>query len=49
MCGVMPATIMLFAARALDARGARLVKYATSAEVSGDYEHVVGYAGITVR
>lgn len=49
MCGVMPATIMLFAARALGASGARLVKYATSAEVSGDYEHVVGYAGITVR
>jgi AmmeMemoRadiSam system protein B len=25
------------------------VKYSTSAEVSGDYDHVVGYAGIVLR
>lgn len=48
MCGYLPATIMLFAAKSLGATGARLVKYATSAEVSGDYDHVVGYAGIVV-
>ncbi|MFZ5996706.1 MAG: AmmeMemoRadiSam system protein B [Nitrospirota bacterium] len=48
MCGVIPSTIMLFAAKALGAREARLVKYATSGEVSGDYEHVVGYAGVIV-
>jgi AmmeMemoRadiSam system protein B len=49
MCGYIPVTIMLYAAEALGARSARLIKYATSAEVSGDYEHVVGYAGIVLR
>lgn len=48
MCGYLPATVMLFAARSLGAREARLVKYATSAEVSGDYDYVVGYAGVIV-
>jgi hypothetical protein len=49
MCGYIPVTIMLFAAKALGAQSARLIRYATSAEVSGDYEHVVGYAGIVLR
>ena len=49
MCGYLPATAMLYAAKALGAQSARLVKYATSAEVSGDYDHVVGYAGVVVR
>ena len=49
MCGYIPVTIMLYAAEALGAQSARLIKYATSAEVSGDYEHVVGYAGIVLR
>jgi AmmeMemoRadiSam system protein B len=49
MCGYLPATTALFAAKALGARSARLVKYATSAEVSGDYDQVVGYAGIVLR
>ncbi len=49
MCGYLPATIMLYAAKALGAKEARLVKYTTSAEVSRDYEHVVGYAGIIIR
>jgi AmmeMemoRadiSam system protein B len=49
MCGYLPATALLFAAKALGARSARLVKYSTSAEVSGDYYHVVGYAGIVLR
>jgi hypothetical protein len=49
MCGYLPVTAMLFAAKALGARSARLVKYATSGEVSGDYDHVVGYAGIVLR
>jgi AmmeMemoRadiSam system protein B len=48
MCGVIPSTIMLFAAKTLGAKEAKLVKYATSGEVSGDYEHVVGYAGVIV-
>lgn len=49
MCGFIPATMMLYAAKSLGAVGARLVKYATSGEVSGDYEHVVGYAGVVVK
>ena len=49
MCGFIPATIMLYASKTLGAHAARLVKYATSGEVSGDYEHVVGYAGVVVK
>jgi hypothetical protein len=49
MCGYLPVTALLFAAKSLGAQSARLVKYATSAEVSGDYDHVVGYAGIVLR
>jgi MEMO1 family protein len=49
MCGYLPVTAMLFAAKALGAQSAKLIKYATSGEVSGDYDSVVGYAGIVVR
>lgn len=49
MCGYLPATVMLFAAKFLGADSARLVRYMTSGEVSGDYESVVGYAGIILR
>ena len=49
MCGYLPATVMLFAAKALGAIEARLVKYSTSGEVSGDYDQVVGYAGMIVK
>lgn len=49
MCGYLPTTTMLFAVKALGARSAGLVRYSTSAEVSGDYGHVVGYAGIVLR
>ncbi len=48
MCGVYPTTIMLFAAKELGAGQVRQIRYATSAEVSGDYEQVVGYAGLLV-
>lgn len=49
MCGYVPVTVMLAAARLLGAGSARLVKYATSGEISGDYESVVGYAGVVVK
>lgn len=49
MCGFIPATIMLYAANELGANEAKLIKYATSGEVSGDYERVVGYAGVIVK
>jgi len=48
MCGYGPAVTMLVAAKQLGATRAELVRYATSAEVSGDYDRVVGYAGIVV-
>ena len=46
MCGVIPATVALAAARALGATRAHLVDYATSGDVSGDRTSVVGYAGV---
>jgi AmmeMemoRadiSam system protein B len=49
MCGFGPTTVMLTAAKLLGATAATLVRYATSGEVSGDYESVVGYAGIVVQ
>jgi MEMO1 family protein len=48
MCGYGPAVAMLTAAKRLGARSAELIKYATSGDVSGDRQMVVGYAGITV-
>lgn len=49
MCGFGPTIVMLTAAKLLGATSATLVKYATSGDVSGDYESVVGYAGIVVE
>lgn len=48
MCGFGPAVTMLTATKKLGATSAELVKYATSGDISGDRELVVGYAGITV-
>lgn len=48
MCGFGPAVTMLTAARQLGARSAELVKYATSGDISGDRNRVVGYAGVVV-
>jgi MEMO1 family protein len=49
MCGFGPAIAMLTAAKKLGAASASLVKYATSGDVSGDRDMVVGYAGVVVR
>jgi AmmeMemoRadiSam system protein B len=49
MCGFGPAVAMLTAAKKLGATSAEMVKYATSGDVSGDRDLVVGYAGIVVR
>jgi len=49
MCGFGPAVAMLTAARKLGAKSAELVKYATSGDISGDRDRVVGYAGVVVR
>jgi MEMO1 family protein len=48
MCGYGPAVAMLAAAKRLGAKSAQLIKYATSGDVSGDTDAVVGYAGIVV-
>jgi MEMO1 family protein len=49
MCGFGPAVAMLTAANRLGARSAALVKYATSGDIFGDRDAVVGYAGIVVQ
>jgi len=49
MCGFGPTVAMITAARDLRATRAELVRYATSGDVSGDRDMVVGYAGIVVR
>jgi AmmeMemoRadiSam system protein B len=47
MCGLGPAVAMLTALCAMGAKKAELVRYATSGDVSGDRDAVVGYAGMT--
>ena len=47
MCGLGPAVAMLTAMHHLGVKEAQLVRYATSADVSGDRDTVVGYAGMT--
>jgi AmmeMemoRadiSam system protein B len=49
MCGFGPAVAMLTGAKKLGAKSAELVKYATSGDISGDLDTVVGYAGIVIR
>jgi AmmeMemoRadiSam system protein B len=48
MCGFGPVVAMLTACKVLGAAKAKLIKYANSGEVSGDFEQVVGYAGVVV-
>ncbi|BCS86795.1 AmmeMemoRadiSam system protein B [Pseudodesulfovibrio sediminis] len=48
MCGVLPMTVGLYAALEMGAEKGELVAYATSGEVSGDFDQVVGYAGVLV-
>jgi len=49
MCGVYPAVAALEACRGLGARLGKLVEYATSGDVTGDYGDVVAYAGMHFR
>lgn len=48
MCGVVPAVVMLAAARVLGASEASLVQYGNSGAVNGDQSSVVGYAGVVI-
>lgn len=48
MCGYGPAVVMMTAARKLGATQAELIRYATSGDISGEKDMVVGYAGVAV-
>jgi len=48
MCGFLPATALLFAAREAGAGPARVVARADSGDETGDVGSVVGYAGVVV-
>jgi MEMO1 family protein len=49
MCGYAPTVAILTAAKLLGATRGELVSYATSGDITGDYEAVVGYAGMVIR
>ena len=49
MCGFQPTAAALVAAIALGATGTELVRYRTSGDATGDYEQVVGYAGLRIH
>ncbi len=49
MCGYAATVAMLVAAKDLGASEARLIRYATSGDITGDRDEVVGYAGMLVR
>ena len=48
MCGFIPVTITLIAAKKIGATTARLIGYTDSGETSGDLNQVVGYAGFII-
>jgi AmmeMemoRadiSam system protein B len=48
MCGFIPTTTMLIAAKKLGASRSKLIKHATSGDINGDYSHVVGYAALLI-
>jgi len=48
MCGCAPTVITINIAKQLGAKTAKLIKYQTSGDTSGDYSAVVGYAGIII-
>jgi len=49
MCGCAATVAMLATVRELGATEAELVRYATSGDVTGDFDQVVGYAGIVIH
>jgi AmmeMemoRadiSam system protein B len=48
MCGDAPVAIAIMTAKKLGAKKAKLIKYQTSGDTTGDYQAVVGYAGIII-
>lgn len=49
MCGYIPVLIMISAVKKIGAKSAKLIKYSTSGDITGDYSSVVGYAGISIQ
>lgn len=49
MCGILPSTALLFAARKLEAKSARVVARRDSGDETGDTSSVVGYAGVIIE
>lgn len=49
MCGYAATTAMLVAMLYLGAKEVELVRYATSGDITGDRDEVVGYAGMIIR
>jgi hypothetical protein len=49
MCGFQPTAAAIIAAKQLGASKAELVKYQTSGDMTGDFDQVVGYAGIRIN
>lgn len=47
-CGIGPIAATMHAAKKLGAKEGKLIKYATSGDVTGDMSGVVGYGGITI-
>jgi AmmeMemoRadiSam system protein B len=48
MCGFQATTAVLSAAVELGAERAELIRYQTSGDITGDYDAVVGYAGLRI-
>lgn len=49
MCGYGPVASAIVAAKEMKAKKARLLKYATSGDTSGDFSQVVGYGSIVIK
>ena len=49
MCGYGPVAAAIVAAKEMKAKGASLLKYATSGDTSGDFSRVVGYGSIVIK
>lgn len=49
MCGFAPTACALFALKKLGASQARLIRYSTSGDVTGEYDSVVAYASFLIR
>jgi MEMO1 family protein len=48
MCGIAPTMAVLTACRELGCTRGQLIRYSNSGEISGDYDSVVGYAGMAI-